>query len=540
MNQNQWIFVFIFFFIFSSCTSTTTESEDDDDEEEGVSSGITVSPSSLRLSLCKESTFMAEDETTSESITVDWLVDDVGGGSASLGTITSGGVYAAPDEIPEGGSVTVKATSQEDSSLFGTSIVTLQTVILDDLRTVTTASETGASGESLNDSSENLTPQMIAMAGDALCTVWTDDQDGSNDIWSACSPTATGTFGDTVRVNSTTSGDQDAPSMATDTDGNIYVTWCGAETSDSALRFSSSADGGATFTTEVSVNENSGFNVNATCGHSVAVVANGAIYVAVAGINTNVTGNSNIGLFCSNDGGVTFTFVTGKINQAPNDGNNSISTQYPAVAVDSDNNLHVAWYDSRNGERDVFYDKGTIGSSGCADLSFTDSDFRVNRNRADENENDVLPKPALMTGSDGRVHVAWAQENPENGNDLIYYSQKGSGDDAFSDAVQVDSEAPSSNFNQSQPDIGMDSSGLIYVSWQDNRSGSSKPYVAKSCDDGASFTTPGNLNTENGEEIDTRTVNPSFIVDNSDQVHFSWNNETDDTIEVRTAESVED
>lgn len=102
--------------------------------------------------------------------------------------------------------------------------------------------------------------------------------------------------------------------------------------------------------------------------------------------------------------------------------------------------------------------------------------------------------------------------------------------------MQVDSAAPSTNFNQSQPDIGMNNSGLIYVSWKDNRSGSSKPYVAKSCDDGASFTTPGNLNTEEGEEIDTLTVNPSFVVDSSGQVHFSWNNETDDTIEVRTVD----
>lgn len=42
--------------------------------------------------------------------TISWSVNDIAGGNSTVGTITSGGLYTAPGAVPQGGTVTVRAT----------------------------------------------------------------------------------------------------------------------------------------------------------------------------------------------------------------------------------------------------------------------------------------------------------------------------------------------------------------------------------------------------------------------------------------------
>jgi uncharacterized protein (DUF1800 family) len=55
-----------------------------------------------------------------------WSVNDVGGGSSVLGTVTSAGLYTAPSVPPSGWTVSVKATSVADPSRSATSTVTIR------------------------------------------------------------------------------------------------------------------------------------------------------------------------------------------------------------------------------------------------------------------------------------------------------------------------------------------------------------------------------------------------------------------------------
>jgi serine protease len=61
--------------------------------------------------------------STDDSVT--WQVDDITGGDANVGTITSAGVYTAPAKVPAAPAVTITAISNTDQSILSTSTVNI-------------------------------------------------------------------------------------------------------------------------------------------------------------------------------------------------------------------------------------------------------------------------------------------------------------------------------------------------------------------------------------------------------------------------------
>jgi hypothetical protein len=66
--------------------------------------------------------------TNTTSSAVSWQVNGVAGGNSKIGTITSTGLYTAPDVIPSPASVTITAVLQANSDFSGNSIVTVTAV----------------------------------------------------------------------------------------------------------------------------------------------------------------------------------------------------------------------------------------------------------------------------------------------------------------------------------------------------------------------------------------------------------------------------
>lgn len=88
---------------------------------------VTVSPATANVQEGGTQQFTASVTNTS-SMTVSWQVNGVAGGNATTGTITSTGLYTAPDVIPSPASVTISAVLQANSSISGNSIVTITAV----------------------------------------------------------------------------------------------------------------------------------------------------------------------------------------------------------------------------------------------------------------------------------------------------------------------------------------------------------------------------------------------------------------------------
>jgi len=89
---------------------------------------VTVTPSTTTVLPTASVQFTATVSGTTNT-TVNWLVNDVAGGNATVGTISSSGLYTAPSVVPSPAAVTVKATSQADSSKSGTATVTVDSGI---------------------------------------------------------------------------------------------------------------------------------------------------------------------------------------------------------------------------------------------------------------------------------------------------------------------------------------------------------------------------------------------------------------------------
>lgn len=85
---------------------------------------VMVSPSASTVPLTLTQQFAAA-VTNATDTTVTWQVNGVTGGNATVGTISSNGLYTAPNAVPSPNTVTVTAVSNASSSATGTASVIL-------------------------------------------------------------------------------------------------------------------------------------------------------------------------------------------------------------------------------------------------------------------------------------------------------------------------------------------------------------------------------------------------------------------------------
>jgi hypothetical protein len=85
---------------------------------------ISIAPGSANVRAGATQTFSATVTGTANQ-EVSWSVNGLTGGSASTGTITSGGIYTAPGSLPNSNTMSISATAAADSSVSATSDVTL-------------------------------------------------------------------------------------------------------------------------------------------------------------------------------------------------------------------------------------------------------------------------------------------------------------------------------------------------------------------------------------------------------------------------------
>src|SRR5208283_4566894 len=79
------------------------------------STQVIVTPNSGSVLLGETLAFTASVSNSTDT-TVIWSVNGITGGSPQAGTISADGLYMAPADLPQGGTVQVTATSHADSS----------------------------------------------------------------------------------------------------------------------------------------------------------------------------------------------------------------------------------------------------------------------------------------------------------------------------------------------------------------------------------------------------------------------------------------
>jgi hypothetical protein len=158
--------------------------------------------------------------------------------------------------------------------------------------------------------------------------------------------------------------------------------------------------------------------------------------------------------------------------------NNSSDSYHPCVSA-SGSNVHIVWYDNRDGNREIYYKNSTNnGSSWGADIRLTN------------NSSDSWYPLLSVFGS--AVHVVWY--DVRDGNSEIYYKRSTDGGSTWgADTRLTNDVASSTGASVSASSLG------VNVVWNDNRDGNNEIYYKRSTDGGSTW------------GADTRLTNNSLV-----------------------------
>lgn len=199
--------------------------------------------------------------------------------------------------------------------------------------------------------------------------------------------------------------------------------------------------------------------------------------------------------------------------------------QDSVLAVDSAGNLYVAWEDDRNSDSDIYFAGSTDRGA-----SWTDPNVRINTGGFGTAQDD----PAIVA-TDSHIFVAWADQRSGTDHD-IYFANSTDGGATWSDPnVKINTDVGITT--QNSPALAVDSNGVIYMVWQDNRDSNHYDiYFAKSSDGGATWTDP-NIRV-NSDATTTNQRDPTIAVDSQGDIYVAWEDQITGNYDINFSKSV--
>jgi len=356
-------------------------------------------------------------------------------------------------------------------------------------------------------------PSLAVDSSGNIYAAWKDERNEDYDIYFAKSTDGGATWSTDVKVNDDTDfADQYAPSLAVDGSGNVYVAWSDDRNWNYNIYFAKSSDGGVTWSTDVKVNDDTDFvepdHLADQYSPSLAVDGSGNLYVAWADWRN---GDDDIYFAKSTDSGATWS-----TDIKVNDDTGSTEQHDPSLAVDGSGNVYVAWedgyYNSAGGFRgDIYFAKSTDGGATWSANVQVNDDIGLGEQYG--------YNPSMTADGSGNVYVAWEDGYYDSSDDHfyadIYFAKSTDGGTIWSANTQVNNDAGFAD--QYAPSLAVDSSGNIYAAWKDERNKYSDIYFAKSTDGGATWSTDVTVDNDTGLASE-----PSLAVNGSGNLYVAW------------------
>ncbi len=328
-----------------------------------------------------------------------------------------------------------------------------------------------------------------------LVTVWTDNRDGSLDIFSAEMPLHVHVWSSDLRADDGPAGtDQRGAVVAVDRRGRKIAVWVDNRGGDLDLYWAEKPVGADAWTPRGRVND-------VTVGDQVApdVAFDGLGNAYVVWEDHRSGSNSDI-YFASLSAGSSIWSASQRINDDP-----AARQVRPALAASFDGTLYAVWADDRDGDLDI-----RAARRVPAGLAWSGS-VRVNSVTTGRQVN-----PDVATGRLGSVFVVW--EDYRNGlyDPDIYASVLPSGSSSWTAGVRVNDDA--GHAAQRFPAIAVTRHGSAYVVWTDRRRGNLDIYFSfLRLDKGWS------VNTRLNDDMGTADQDePTIATDANGNAYVAW------------------
>ena len=181
----------------------------------------------------------------------------------------------------------------------------------------------------------------------------------------------------------------------------------------------------------------------------------------------------------------------------------------PAIAVDSNNTIHIVWDDNTPGNDEIYYKKSMDqGETWSAAKRLTWTPGKSSW-------------PDISIDSNDNIHVVWDDGTP--GYSEIYYKKSTDGGETWTADRRL-TWTPDWSDN---PDLAIDSTDALHVFWEDYTPGFSEIYYRRTADAGATWSTTKRITWTAGDSFD-----PALAIDATDAIHLVWYDDTPGNLEV--------